>query len=105
MISTTTVLSSNTYEAYEFTVYEFTVYEFTPHHTHLPKATASAVGRAAAATFGERCTDEFALLMYMAMGRRDTSHPFYPYLASLPKEVRPAWSNNTTATAHNALAT
>ena len=50
------------------------------------KAAASAVGRAAAVTFGERCTDEFALLMYMAMGRRDASHPFYPYLASLPEE-------------------
>ena len=30
-------------------------------------------------------TDEFVLLLWMAVGRNDANHPFHPYLASLPQ--------------------
>ena len=52
-------------------------------------------------------SDEFILLMWMAKGRKDVSHPFHPYLASLPQEpVLPlSWPDSMINTATTLLNT
>ena len=52
-------------------------------------------------------SDEFILLMWMAIGRKDVSHPFHPYLASLPQEpVLPlSWPDSMINTATTLLNT
>jgi hypothetical protein len=52
-------------------------------------------------------TDEFILLLWMAVGRNDPKHPFHPYLASLPQEgVLPlSWPSSLTDTNTTLLGT
>ena len=47
------------------------------------KALASDVGRACVGANPE-CTDEFVLIIWIAVGRLDENHPFHAYLSSLP---------------------
>ena len=60
------------------------------------KALETPVGKACAAVTGSSgaLREEHVLFLDMAVGRRDTSHPFYPYLHSLPadKPNAPFWT-------------
>ena len=49
------------------------------------KALSSAVGQTCRKLL-PNCTDEFVLVLWMALGRGDPSHPFHAYLGSLPTE-------------------
>ena len=59
------------------------------------KALETPVGKACAATLGSgTLSEELVLFLDMAVGRRDKSHPFHPYLHSLPadKPNAPFWT-------------
>ena len=59
------------------------------------KALASDIGRACVAA-NPNCTDEFVLILWLAIGRVDPSHPFHIYISSLPPEpISPlAWDKS-----------
>ena len=82
----------------------------------LPQTCVLTATKALRSTFGQACsaaiendstgTDEFILLLWMAIGRKDSTHPFHPYLASLPQlpSLPISWSitlTNTSTTLEN----
>ena len=61
----------------------------------IPQRCVLTATKALRSSFGQQCsaaiqdnpagTDEFVLLLWMALGRKDTQHPFHAYLTSLPQ--------------------